>query len=296
MLHALATGQGLGEQKMQRIIAMLSDFGGLDTYVGVMKGVMLGIKPDLRLIDLTHHIQPQNVRQAAFALLNSYRYFPFGTVFLVVVDPGVGSDRKPIAAEVGGYFFVAPDNGVLSYVLQDAGSSQVVELDNPMFHLANVSDTFHGRDIFSPAAAHLAADVSLYDLGTQVEKPLLLPKPEVRIDRGHVTGEVVHIDHFGNVITSIGRLSWVAAERLRLSPRFGNLDDSLPIPAEHVEVNVTGESIQGIHRNYAEVSRGEVVVLVDSNGYLELAINQGNCAARYDIKIGDPVDLRVLRD
>src|SRR5664279_4495717 len=162
---------------MSRLIVLLTDFGTTDSYVGVMKGVMLGIAPDAQFVDLTHAIEPQNIRQAAFTLLNSYRFFPAGTIFLVVVDPGVGSERKPIAVCAGGsfaegYTFVAPDNGVLSYVLHELGDAQAVELDNPAYHLAGISYTFHGRDIFAPAVAHLAAGIALDQLGSPLDQPV----------------------------------------------------------------------------------------------------------------------------
>jgi len=159
---------------MASTIALLTDFGTQDTYVGVMKAVMLGINPAAQFIDLTHEIRPQNVRQAALVLLNTYRYCPPGTVFLTVVDPGVGGGRKPIAVRAGDYSFVAPDNGLLSYVLDELPEKHIVELTekhiveltNSAYRLPTVSHTFHGRDVFAPAAAHLAAGVPLESLGT----------------------------------------------------------------------------------------------------------------------------------
>ncbi|MEP7294036.1 MAG: SAM-dependent chlorinase/fluorinase, partial [Chloroflexota bacterium] len=191
---------------MIKLIALLTDFGTTDTYVGVMKGVMLGIAPDIQLVDLTHAIQPQNIRQAAFLLLNSYRFFPPETVFLVVVDPGVGSSRRALAVRAGQYTFVAPDNGVLSYVLDELSECQTVELTNPDYQLSGASNTFHGRDIFAPAAAHLAAGVPLDTLGAPVDPPVILPDPSLVVAGKHVIGEVLHIDHFGSAVTSIGQL------------------------------------------------------------------------------------------
>ena len=182
---------------MTRTVALLTDFGTTDTYVGVMKGVMLGICPDLQFVDLTHAIQPQNVKQAAFALLNSYRFFPPDPIFLVVVDPGVGSERRAIAARAGGYTFVAPDNGVLSYLLRELGHVASVELNNLQQSLAKVgyrreriSSTFHGRDIFAPAAALLATVVPLDQLGNRLEQPVELPAPLLITTDEHVRGEV----------------------------------------------------------------------------------------------------------
>ncbi len=189
-------------------IALLTDFGLTDAYVGTMKGVMLSICPAARLIDLTHAVEPQNIRQAAYLLLTAYRYFPPQTVFLVVVDPGVGTARQPIAVETDHGFYVAPDNGVLSYVLSQVQIRQQVILQNPAYQLPAASQTFHGRDIFSPAAAHLANGVPITDLGPAVARIERLPDPLLKISAEQVCGEVLHIDHFGNVITSIGRLIW----------------------------------------------------------------------------------------
>jgi S-adenosylmethionine hydrolase len=277
---------------MSGLIALLTDFGITDTYVGVMKGVMLRIAPQVQFVDLTHAVQPQNVRQAAFALLNSYRFFPPETLFLVVVDPGVGSTRKPIAARTEDYLFVAPDNGVLSYALHEAETVQVVELNNSDYHLANVSGSFHGRDIFAPGAAHLAAGVPLDKLGTLLEQLVLLPEPTLQVEGKRITGEVMHVDHFGNIITSIGLLRWGAPGRLTLNTRFGD-SLSLPIPAVASVITVGKQIIYGIQRSYAEVGRGDALVLVGSSGYLELSVTQGSLAGRIGSQIGDRVEVQI---
>lgn len=205
---------------MTRIITLLTDFGATDTYVGVMKGVMLGIAPNAQLIDLTYAVEPQNVKQAAFLLLNNYRYFPAGTVFMVVVDPGVGSRRKAIAVRAGDYAFIAPDNGVLSYVLRELGGYAAFELSDPAYQLTGMSATFHGRDIFSPGAAHAAAGVPLSHFGSALDQLVELPKPVLTVDAMHIQGEVLHIDHFGTAVTSIGGLRWASPEQLVLDPVF----------------------------------------------------------------------------
>lgn len=274
------------------IIALLTDFGTTDTYVGVMKGVMLNIAPSARFVDLTHAIQPQNVRQSAFTLLNNYRFFPAETIFLVVVDPGVGSTRIPIAVHAGDYYFVAPDNGVLSYALREIGSMKAVQLDNPNYHLSGVSNTFHGRDIFAPAAAHLAASVRLEDLGSSLNQLVTIPEPSLRVEGKRILGEVLHIDHFGNVVTSIGLLRWVAPHRLTLNPRVGGLS-SLPIPADNVVIATGKQTVHGIEHTYGEVARGDALAIVGSSGYLELSVNQGSFAARVDLHIGDPVEVQI---
>lgn len=274
------------------MIALLTDFGLSDIYVGVMKGVMRAIDPQAQFVDLTHDIQPQNVRQAAFALLNSYRYFPDDTVFLVVVDPGVGSSRKPIAVQAGKHLFVAPDNGVLSYVLQEMSDAAIVELNNPTYQLATVSSTFHGRDIFAPAAAHLSKGVALRALGTPLLDAVMLPEPRLEVIDGKVSGEVMHIDRFGNVTTSIGSLRWITPERLMLNARFGEYA-SLVFPADGVTIKVGDHTIASVRATFAEVERGQDLAIVESSGYLEIAVNQGNCAAQFNVSIGDPVELQV---
>ena len=276
---------------MGRVIALLTDFGMMDTYVGVMKGVMLGIAPDAQLVDLTHAVQPQNIRQAAFLLLNAYRFFPPGTAFLVVVDPGVGSSRKLIAVQAGGYTFVAPDNGVLSYALREFGSFQAAELTNPHFRLAGTSSTFHGRDIFAPAAAHLAAGVALEQVGARVEQLVMLPQPLLESENGQLRGEVLHIDHFGTAVTTIGLLKR-DGQALTLTPRFGQ-GDALTFAADGAVVLIGSQRMERIRRTYADVGQGEPLALVGSGGDLELSINGGNFAQRCGVKIGDPVFLQI---
>lgn len=275
------------------VIALLTDFGTTDVYVGVMKGVMLDICPAARLVDLTHAVQPQNIRQGAFVLLNAYHYFPAGTVFLAVVDPGVGSARRPVAVRAGAYTFVAPDNGLLSYVLADTPPDHVVELNNPVYRLTSVSYTFHGRDIFAPAAAHLAAGVSLNAMGTPLEQIVSLPVPLLNVEPDVVRGEVLHLDHFGNAVTSIGLLEWLSAERLRLKPRFGGQATAREIVTGHAEVRLNGQTICGVVPTYSHTHPGDLLAMVGSSGHLEIAVNQGSAAARLGTRIGDAVELRM---
>lgn len=277
---------------MSRFIAMLTDFGQTDIYVGVMKGVIRTIAPDAHFIDITHAIQPQNVRQGAFALLNSYRYFPKGTIFLCVVDPGVGTTRRPIAVNAGNYMFVAPDNGLLTYVLHEIGQHTVTELTEAAYRLPRVSATFHGRDVFAPAVAHLAQGVAPELMGPPVSDVFMLPLPDLRVQERHVSGEIVHIDHFGNIITSIGELRWITADRLALHPRFGG-GHSVPVAAGKAAVRIGAHQFDRISRTYDEVPRGELLALVGSSGYLEIAANQGNAAERLDVVMGDPVEVAL---
>src|SRR5438552_4024282 len=187
------------------IIAFMTDFGLGDGDVGVLKGVVLGIVPDAHTIDITHDVAPQHVASGAWILAASYRYFPPGTVYVCVVDPGVGSTRRPIAVHAGDWFFVGPDNGLFGYVLAEQPVHQAVVLSNLAYQLPQVSSTFHGRDIFAPAAAHLARGVPLTQLGPAIDPATLqrlndgLPKRE----GSHILAHILHVDHFGNLITSI---------------------------------------------------------------------------------------------
>lgn len=280
---------------MTKIAAILTDFGTLDTYVGTMKAVMLGIAPDLQIVDITHAIGAQNVREGAFALLNSYRYFPPGTVFCAVVDPGVGSARKPIAAQCAGYYFVAPDNGLLSYSLRDLNSEyHAVALDNPKYLLPGASHTFHGRDIFAPAAARLATDPAcLRDMGPKLDLILSFPKPQLAYFRQRVTGEVMHIDHFGNIITSIGNLRWQGDDELVLDMLWHEESPALPISAASAKVTIHSHTIHGISRAYYQAPLGAILAQIDSNGFLEICANQDSAADRLDVELGDKVMLRL---
>ena len=277
---------------MTKTIALMTDFGIDDPYVGVMKGVMRGIATDVDFIDITHTITPQGVREAAFGLMHTYAFFPKGTVFLVVIDPGVGSLRKPIAVTAGDYTFVAPDNGVLSYVLRHFEFYAAHELSNPAYQLAEVSRTFHGRDIFAPAAAHIAAGVELAVLGEALDDIVKLPAPTLDIERSVLKGEVLHVDRFGNIITSIGRLSWLDSNRLTLTSPFGDLPD-VPIIASGARTRVNDHDLIGIQQAYSDVRRGELVVLVGSSGYMEISVNQGHAGERLDITVGDRVELSI---
>jgi S-adenosylmethionine hydrolase len=278
---------------MNPTIALLTDFGLDDIYVGVMKGVMRGICPQAHFVDITHSINPQNVRQAAFALLNSYRYFEPGTVFLVVVDPGVGSTRKPIAVQTHDYRFVAPDNGVLTYMLAEYESYTIVELSNMTYQLTAVSNTFHGRDIFAPAAAHLASGIPLFKLGPEMSSVFKQPIPRLTLEGSTITGEIAHIDRFGNVITSIGQMNWVEPETLLLQPRFGKFRDPARIRAAQTSTTIRDHTVRQIHTAYSEVERGGLLMLVGSSGYLEIAVNQGSAVARLGVAIGDRIEIQI---
>jgi S-adenosylmethionine hydrolase len=257
------------------IITLTTDFGTADGYVGTMKGVILGINPRVRLIDISHHIAPQAVRQAAYVLSTAVPYFPVDTVHLVVVDPGVGSARRSIAVQTPAAFFVGPDNGVFSLVLDDERrtSSSIVHLTNPRYWRPEVSHTFHGRDIFAPVAAHLSRGVTLAELGVPVDDPVILPvlRPEHHAD-GSLTGHVLHTDHFGNVITDVPA-------------------QLLPEP-DRLVVEVAGWRIVGLRPTYAATEPGELLALVGSDGLLEIAVREGSAAQELGVKVGDALVIR----
>jgi S-adenosylmethionine hydrolase len=258
---------------MQRIITLTTDFGTRDAFVGVMKGVILRINPDARLVDITHEIEPHNIAQAAFVLANAVPYFPPDAIHLVIVDPGVGSARRALAAQVGETFFVAPDNGVLSFVLRP--SSSVVHLNNTAYFLPRVSTTFHGRDIFAPVAAHLSLGVPLTALGTPIDDWVQLPLERATRHDDHIIGRVVYIDRFGNAITNIGEEMLEGFDRARLVVRIG------------------AHTLRGIHATYADASPGDALALVSSSWRVEIAVREGNAAQVLSICVGDVVTIKV---
>lgn len=275
------------------IVALLTDFGTQDIYVGVMKGVILGIAPATSIVDITHAITPQNIQQGAFALLNSYLYFPAGTVFVAVVDPGVGSTRRPLVARAGDYYFVGPDNGLFSYIFADAGSVEAVQPDLAQWGLTGLSATFHGRDVFAPVAAHLATGVQLDALGPRIETPVYLPMPRLHINANPIRGEVVHVDHFGNLVTSIGGFRWTDDETLSLDPRWGSLTSPRQINPATVQINVGNLRLNGIQRTYSAVGQGDLLALIGSNGWLEISVNGGNAAQQLGANLGDPIAVNI---
>jgi S-adenosylmethionine hydrolase len=276
------------------IITLLTDFGEADAFAGIMKGVILSIVPQAQLVDLTHQIPPQDIKQAAYVLTTAVPFFPEGTVHLVVVDPGVGSDRHPIAVETSRARFVAPDNGVLSYALAQAGDYHVVELVNPAFHLQEVSSTFHGRDIFSPAAALLASGVPLDEFGPTVDSLVIIEPPRLAVREDRIEAEVLNVDNFGNLRTSIHTLTWEDDARLTFRPLFGTqpeISSVINLDARSAYVSVSGMKIEGISLTFSVVKPNQVLAYVGSEGGLEIAINQGNAAREFGVNPGDPVSL-----
>lgn len=257
-----------------RIITLTTDFGWKDWFVGTMKGVILSIDPEAVVVDITHDLARGDIRGGAFALAASYQFFPHGTVHLAVVDPGVGSGRSAIAVQTADYFFVGPDNGVLSWALRQEKIKSIRKLDNEKFFLRSISQTFHGRDIFSPVAAHLSKGVPLEKLGPPQQQLVTFPWPKPQRNRRQVTGEVVYIDVFGNAITNI---------------RNEFLDG---FDRESCRVMLRRKAVARLRRYYEEVPQGQAACVVSSSGFLEIAVNGGSAAQRFKLKVGDAVEVR----
>jgi S-adenosylmethionine hydrolase len=260
------------------VVAFLSDFGTKDHYVGTMKGVVLGVCPDASLVDIGHDIPAHDVLGGALELAAAYRYFPKGTVFLVVVDPGVGSARRAIAVEAGDYKFVAPDNGVLTIVLREARSKRIVELTERKYARPTISRTFEGRDRFAPAAGWLAKGVSVSSLGRSITDPQTIDIPEARADAMGVAGVILQVDRFGNLISNIDRAVF---DRLT---REGN-----------VAVRVGEHDVPRVINTYAEAPAGTLCALFGSTDHLEVAVNGGSAADTLGLGRGAPVTVRLLK-
>ena len=257
------------------VITLTTDFGIKDGNVGVIKGVIWGIAPHAQIADLSHMISPQDIAEGGLILSRSAPYFPPGTVHVVVVDPGVGTERRPIAARLGEGYFVGPDNGLvtrlLEQVVREGLPVEFYHINRPQYWLSDVSHVFHGRDIFAPVAAHLANGVSLPQLGSQVADPfrLTLSQPE-RTSFGW-RGEVIHIDHFGNIATNL-RLEHLGRPA-QVRVRLGNLE------------------ISGMVLTFGDRSPGELVSLYGSTGTLIVCVVNGNAAGRLGVRVGDPVEV-----
>jgi S-adenosylmethionine hydrolase len=254
------------------VIALLTDFGTRDHYAGAMRGVALGICPGVTLADITHDVQPQDVLGGALELAAAFKYFPAGTVFLAVVDPGVGSARRGIAAEGGGYTFVAPDNGLLTMVFRECPPRRVVELTERRYARPTVSRTFEGRDRFAPAAAWLAKGIDLTALGRPLTAWHLLDIPEPAVTVGRIAGEVLRVDRFGNLVTNIDR---------RTFDKFAS--------GGAIDITAAEHTVARLVAAYAEAEAGSICALFGSGDHLEIAVTGGSAAARLHLGRGAPV-------
>ncbi|HDM09291.1 MAG: SAM-dependent chlorinase/fluorinase [Deltaproteobacteria bacterium] len=249
------------------VITLLTDFGMADPYVGIMKGVMLGINPDARLVDISHGIQPGNIFEAGVVLKESYAYFPRGTVHVAVVDPGVGTSRRALVLLADGHFFVAPDNGLLWPIISKQPTNTLIHLTNPAFFLHPISNTFHGRDIFAPVAAHLALGASPFEMGNPIDDPIKLSIPLPMEHGQKLKGQVIRVDRFGNLITNID---------------VRTLTQYAASPLSNVTVTVGPMKIKGISSTYADVPTGKELALIGSSGFLEISVNQGRADRKID--------------
>ena len=252
------------------IITLTTDFGTRDYYVGAMKGVVLAIAPQATLVDLTHQVPPRDLLAGAFVLRHAAREFPPGTIHLAVVDPGVGSSRRPLAARAAGHLWVGPDNGLFGFAFDDP-DCQVRAIAHPKLAHSRRSATFHGRDLFAPTAAHLATGFPLEEVGPPVADPVRLEELTPQRQAKRLRGQVIHIDRFGNLVTNIAAADlagWDAGVRIRLG---------------------SGRELDRICRTYADVDPGKLLALVGSAGLLEISVNSGSAARALGIDRRAPV-------
>lgn len=263
------------------IITLLTDFGTEDAYVGIMKGVILSVNPSAVIIDITHHIDPHDLIEAAYIIKSSYRYFPEGTVHVIVVDPGVGSDRAIVALEMMGHIFLAPDNGVLTLLMDEGKIDSIIRVENTLYFLESVSQTFHGRDIFAPTGAHLSKGMDIKKLGSCLDKQdlanLRIQKPYIS-DKGKLVGNIVSFDRFGNCISNID---------MNDLEKFNEGDSE-----RRLEIKIGKHTIKDLSRSYADVEFRRPLAIIGSFGYLEIALNKGNAKHYLGITKGDNITLK----
>jgi S-adenosylmethionine hydrolase len=266
---------------MRPLVALLSDFGTRDHYVGAVKGAVLSVCPDASVVDILHEVPAHDVAAGAFALAEAYRDFPRGTVFVAVVDPGVGSERRGLALEAGPYHFVGPDNGIFTHVLADDAEVRVHQITNSALFRPDVSSTFHARDIFGPVAGHLANGVPLSEVGPPVEDPVRFPaEPVRRVGPSEWEAKVLHVDHFGNLTTNLRK-----DELGRILKDAGGDEGDIVVVVEGAVIPVA--------RAYADVPEGEACALLGSSGHLEVAVHRGNAARILGAGRGAPVRIRM---
>lgn len=255
------------------MITLTSDFGLKDPYVAEMKGVILTINPQAKIIDITHDIEKFNIRMAAFMLASATLYFPEGTVHLAVVDPGVGTQRRAILIQTKKSFFVGPDNGILILAAQSQGIEHIYQLTNPKFMMPKISNTFHGRDIFAPAAANLDKGSQPIEFGPEITDPIKPEFAEVKRRNDSLMGIIMHIDGFGNIITNI---------KEKMVQNY----------AERVSIELPSISlILTFGKAYTHAKLEEPLLLIGSHGFVEIALNQGSAAEKFHAKAGDKVVL-----
>jgi len=259
------------------LVTLLTDFGDTDYFVPSMKGVMLGINSQIRTVDLTHTIPPHGIEQAAFFLKSCYEYYPDGTVHVVVVDPDVGSDRRALLVSTARYFFIAPDNGVLSYIFREETSLEVRAIENKQYRLDSAGATFDGRDLFAPSAAWLTKGQSPGSYGRLIYDYVTLPDDAPKMNQDVLQGRIMYIDHFGNGITNI-----TSAE----------MDTFRSVTKKECAGLTVGDlTIKGLKTYYGEGATGLPEILINSNGHLEIFVKQGRAVDRCGLQVGQKVEL-----
>ncbi len=260
------------------LITLTTDFGQADHFVGAMKGVILSIAPRARIVDITHAISTYDLTEGAFVIAQAWQYFPKNTIHVIVVDPTVGSARRPILVEAGGHHFIAPDNGVLSMIYETC-IHKVRVISNPKVMNTQISRTFHGRDVFAPAAAHLVSGTPPAQFGKRIADYVRsFPLKPARLADHSWRGRVLKVDHFGNLITNL------------------HIDDFPDVKSMPIELRVCGERIHRLALTFAEAPTGEVFAIVGSSGYLEVAMNQVSAANKLGCSSGAPVELEIFYD
>ncbi len=289
------------------VITLLTDFGYQDAYIGIMKGVIAGINPSATVIDICHDVQPQDVFGGAYLLSTAYHYFPRGTIHVAVVDPGVGSKRDMVCVEFRDCVFIAPDNGILSFVIQQELPRRIVRATNPRYFLPSPSNTFHGRDFFAPLAAYMSLGVKLQSLGGKIDrlKRLNISTP-VMGKSGQLVGEVMHIDRFGNLITNITRdhlrqYYFSPTPSVPLLPQHGMAkhkseirNSELESTNSKLEIIIGKEKIIGLCASYMDVGKGRPLAIIGSTGYLEISVNQGSAQKYFKARRESKVTVRII--
>ena len=274
---------------MNSPIAILTDFGYRDPFVGIMKGVISGINPKATLIDLNNHIPPGDIQRAAITLWGSRHYFPKRTIFLTVVDPGVGTCRRPIIAQADDQTFVGPDNGVFSFIFGE--NSQAWELANPDLMLPDPGNTFHGRDIFAPAAAHASIGIPGPEFGEAVLDLELLPAPKLESPSpGILRAEILHADHFGNLLTSLGQFHLAENELWGFSPWIGDASSQTIDAAKSFVELPNGVKLPWV-KTFGEIPPGECAALIGSSGLMEIVANRQSAAEMLELSGGETIRL-----
>lgn len=257
------------------VLTLLTDFGDSDSYVASIKGVILRINPEVRLIDITHNVLPHHIRSAAWVLNCFWKFYPPGTVHLAVVDPGVGGRRRSIIVTKNGHTFVGPDNGIFSYLYDHSFS--VYEIVNSRYVLKEMSNTFHGRDIFAPVAAHISKGVDVEEIGKRITDPVRFPVAQPKVISGGILGKIIYIDHFGNLITNIRR------------ELFESVFAGAPF-----EIIVNNRRIKKINESYDENPQGSLLAIWGSEAYLEISANLSNAAKQLEIRNIDSDEVKIL--